>query len=204
MTTYATYCLLKRVIGGAYFCIGKKTSHVTDGMLLQCPLSSFAHLILLQLLLLFLIPLEQKSVRQVHLTFPHNSVKTAPGLDLQTTIVEKCPNGRENGRRSRERAGTVFNDESRFTPEADGHRLHVWRDRGQWSQSAFVLQRHAAITPGVMVESAISYDSRPSLVILHTSLTAQRYVDTILRLVVLPFMARHPGAGFQQDNSGHI
>ncbi|KFM59793.1 hypothetical protein X975_02365, partial [Stegodyphus mimosarum] len=52
-----------------------------------------------------------------------------------------------------------------------------------------------------MVWSAISYDSRLSLVILRTSLTAQQYVDTILRPVALPFMACHPGAIFQQHNA---
>ncbi|KFM72927.1 hypothetical protein X975_16452, partial [Stegodyphus mimosarum] len=39
-----------------------------------------------------------------------------------------------------------------------------------------------------MVWGAISYDSRSSLVILRTSLAAQRYADTILRPVALPFM----------------
>ncbi|KFM65549.1 Transposable element Tc1 transposase, partial [Stegodyphus mimosarum] len=51
-----------------------------------------------------------------------------------------------------------------------------------------------------MVWGAISYNSRSSLVILRTSLTAQRYGDTILRPVALPFIARHPGGIFQQDN----
>ncbi|GFV05708.1 transposable element Tcb2 transposase [Trichonephila clavipes] len=37
--------------------------------------------------------------------------------------------------------------------------------------------------------------------LLYTALKAQQYVDTILRLVVLPFMTRHPGASFQQDNA---
>ncbi|KFM63796.1 hypothetical protein X975_18991, partial [Stegodyphus mimosarum] len=50
-----------------------------------------------------------------------------------------------------------------------------------------------AVTPGVMVCGTISYDSRSSLVILRTSLIAQ-YVDTTLRQVTLPFMARYPGA----------
>ncbi|GFV60852.1 uncharacterized protein TNCV_924661 [Trichonephila clavipes] len=36
--------------------------------------------------------------------------------------------------------------------------------------------------------------------ILHTSLTAQQHVDTILRPVALAFVVRHPGASFQQDN----
>ena len=95
----------------------------------------------------------------------------------------------------------VFSDESRFSLSADDHRVRVWRRQGQRSQSAFVLHRHTAITPGVMVWGAISYDSRSPLVILRTTLTAQRYVDEILRPFALPFMARHSGAIFQQDNA---
>ncbi|GFY23365.1 transposable element Tcb2 transposase [Trichonephila clavipes] len=69
---------------------------------------------------------------------------------------------------------------------------------------AFVLQRHTATTPGVMVWDATSYESRSSLVILQTSLTTKQYVDTILRSVVLSFMARHLEASFQQDNTRSI
>ncbi|GFW32396.1 transposable element Tc1 transposase [Trichonephila clavipes] len=87
----------------------------------------------------------------------------------------------------------VFNDESFFFLEADDHRLRIWRD-----QCAFVLQRPIAIISDVMVWGATSYDSRSFLVILDTSLTAQRYVDTILRPIILPFNASHPGASFQQ------
>ncbi|GFS88540.1 transposable element Tc1 transposase [Trichonephila clavipes] len=66
---------------------------------------------------------------------------------------------------------------------------------------SLVLQRHTTITPDVTMWGAMSYRSRSSLVILHTSLTAQRYVDTILRPVVLFFMARYSGPIFQQDNT---
>ncbi|GFV24650.1 transposable element Tcb1 transposase [Trichonephila clavipes] len=41
----------------------------------------------------------------------------------------------------------VFRDESHFTLETNEHHLHVWRGRGQWSQSAFVLQRRTAMNP---------------------------------------------------------
>ncbi|KFM68158.1 Transposable element Tcb1 transposase, partial [Stegodyphus mimosarum] len=99
----------------------------------------------------------------------------------------------------------VFSDESHFTLEADDHRVCVWRGRSPRSQSAFALQRHTTITPGVVVWDAISYDSRflmtAGLVILRTSFTAQRYVDTILGPVALPFMVLHPGTIFQQDNA---
>ncbi|GFW92264.1 hypothetical protein TNCV_3541501 [Trichonephila clavipes] len=45
------------------------------------------------LLLLFPIPLEQESLHQVHLTFPHSNVT---GLDLQTTVAGKCPSSLED------------------------------------------------------------------------------------------------------------
>ncbi|GFS58983.1 transposable element Tc1 transposase [Trichonephila clavipes] len=95
----------------------------------------------------------------------------------------------------------VFSDGFSFTVEADDHRLRAWTGQRQRSQSAFVLQRYAAIIPDVMVWGAISYDSRSSLVILHTSLIAQRYVKSILRLAELPFIARHSVSRFQQDIS---
>ncbi|GFT51179.1 transposable element Tc1 transposase [Trichonephila clavipes] len=79
--------------------------------------------------------------------------------------------------------------------------LHVCKSRGQRSQSALVLQRNTAITPGMKVWGAISYDSRSSLVGIHRFLTAQQNVDTILLLVVLSFTARHPRTSFQRDNS---
>ncbi|KFM73879.1 Transposable element Tcb2 transposase, partial [Stegodyphus mimosarum] len=98
----------------------------------------------------------------------------------------------------------VFSDESRFTLEADDHRVRVWRGQSQRSQLVFVLQRHTTITPGVMEWSAISYDSRSSLVILPTSLTAERYVDTILRPIALPFMARNPAPFSNKIMPSHI
>ncbi|GFU46263.1 transposable element Tc1 transposase [Trichonephila clavipes] len=52
-----------------------------------------------------------------------------------------------------------------------------------------------------MVRCAISYDRRSSLIILHTSLTAQQYVYTIQRPILLPFLARYPGTNFQEDNT---
>ncbi|GFV89156.1 hypothetical protein TNCV_4913551 [Trichonephila clavipes] len=65
---------------------------------------------------------------------------------------------------------SVFNDESRFTLGADDHLLRVW---GQRSHSAFVSRRHTDITSDVTMWGDISYDRRPSLVILHASLKAQ-------------------------------
>ncbi|GFU85068.1 transposable element Tc1 transposase [Trichonephila clavipes] len=48
---------------------------------------------------------------------------------------------------------------------------------------------------------AIPFDSWTPLVIIRGTLTAKRYVDNILRTVLLPFLLQYPGFIFQQDNA---
>ncbi|GFX25419.1 HTH_Tnp_Tc3_2 domain-containing protein [Trichonephila clavipes] len=94
----------------------------------------------------------------------------------------------------------IFSDESRFSLSADDHRTRVWRRTGQRSDPAFIVERHTAISQGVTVWEAISWDTRSSLVILQGTLTALRYVDDILTPIVLPMLSSRPGAIYQQDN----
>ncbi|GFV30013.1 transposable element Tcb1 transposase [Trichonephila clavipes] len=51
-----------------------------------------------------------------------------------------------------------------------------------------------------MVWGAISFDNRIPLVVIRGTLTAQRYVEDIVRIVLLPFFLQCPGLIFQQDN----
>ncbi|GFX72045.1 transposable element Tcb2 transposase [Trichonephila clavipes] len=95
----------------------------------------------------------------------------------------------------------IFSDESRFSLGADAHRTRVWRRTGQRSDPAFIVERHTAISQGVTVWGAISWDTRSSLVVLQGTLTARRYVDDILTPIVLPMLSSHPGAIYQQDNA---
>ncbi|GFS47101.1 transposable element Tcb1 transposase [Trichonephila clavipes] len=95
----------------------------------------------------------------------------------------------------------IFSDESRFSLSADDHRTRVWRRTGQRSDPAFIVKRHTAISQGVTVWGAISWDTRSSLVVLQGTLTARRYVDDILTPIVLPMLSSHPGAIYQQDNA---
>ncbi|GFV27230.1 DUF4817 domain-containing protein [Trichonephila clavipes] len=88
----------------------------------------------------------------------------------------------------------IFSDESRFSLSADDHRTCVWRRTGQRSDPAFIVERHTAISQGVTVWGAISWDTRSSLVVLQGTLTARRYVDDILTPIVLPMLSSHPGA----------
>ncbi|GFT04667.1 HTH_Tnp_Tc3_2 domain-containing protein [Trichonephila clavipes] len=95
----------------------------------------------------------------------------------------------------------LFSDESRFSLSADDHRTRVWRRTGQRSDPAFIVERHTAISQGVTVWGAISWDTRSSLVVLQGTLTARRYVDDILTPIVLPMLSSRPGAIYQQDNA---
>ena len=44
-------------------------------------------------------------------------------------------------------------------------------------------------------------NGKTDLVIVNENLNAQQYCDQIIRSIVLPFMERHPGFVFQQDNA---
>ncbi|GFV08300.1 transposable element Tcb2 transposase [Trichonephila clavipes] len=94
----------------------------------------------------------------------------------------------------------VFSDESRFNLSSDDNRVRVWRPRGERLNLDFALQRHTAPTAGVMVWGVIAYDTRSSLILIHGTMTVQRYIHDILQPHVLPLMAGLTGAIFLQDN----
>ncbi|GFV34878.1 transposable element Tc1 transposase [Trichonephila clavipes] len=75
----------------------------------------------------------------------------------------------------------------------------VWRRPGQRADPAFLIARHTGLKPRVMAWDAISFDSRRPLVIIRGTLLAQRYVDDILRTVLL--LLQYPGLIFQQYNA---
>ncbi|GFV37212.1 transposable element Tc1 transposase [Trichonephila clavipes] len=95
-------------------------------------------------------------------TFHHFTALAEAGLRSQRPLrcLSLTPQHRQNRLEGCRRRSSwlssdwrciLFSNKSRFTPEADDHCLRVWRGQGQLSQSDFVLQRHIAITPGVIV-----------------------------------------------------
>ncbi|GFX16081.1 transposable element Tc1 transposase [Trichonephila clavipes] len=95
----------------------------------------------------------------------------------------------------------VLSDESRFQLCPDDHPRRVSRRPGQRADPAFIIARHADPQPGIMVWNVISFESRIPLVVIRGTLTTQRYVDDILRTVLLPFLLKSHGLIFQQDNA---
>lgn len=95
----------------------------------------------------------------------------------------------------------IFSDESRFCLHHSDGRVRIRRPRGQRQNLDFAQRRHTALTPGVMVWGAIRYGGRSPLVFIPGTLNAQRYIETILEPVLLPFIQHLPEAVFQQDNA---
>ncbi|UYV61769.1 hypothetical protein LAZ67_1006441 [Cordylochernes scorpioides] len=95
----------------------------------------------------------------------------------------------------------VFSDESRFCLSSDSRRVRVWRRRGERSNPAAIVERLTVRQRGIMVWGAIAYDSRSPLLCIQGTMTAQRYVDDVLRPVTLPYLQGVPNALYQQDNA---
>ncbi|GFV51540.1 transposable element Tc1 transposase [Trichonephila clavipes] len=86
----------------------------------------------------------------------------------------------------------MFSDESHFQLCLDNHQRRVWNRPGQRTDPVFTIARHTGPQPAVMVWSAISFDSRTPLGIIRGTITTRRYVDDILRTVLLPFLLQRP------------
>ncbi|UYV77027.1 hypothetical protein LAZ67_14002920 [Cordylochernes scorpioides] len=95
----------------------------------------------------------------------------------------------------------VFSDESRFCLSSDSRRVRVWRRRGERSNPAAIVERPTVRQRGIMVWGANAYDSRSPLLRIQGTMTAQRYVDDVLRPVTLPYLQGVPNALYQQDNA---
>ncbi|UYV67574.1 ADCY1 [Cordylochernes scorpioides] len=91
--------------------------------------------------------------------------------------------------------------ESRFCLSSDSRRVRVWRRRGERSNPAAIVERLTVRQRGIMVWGAIAYDSRSPLLRIQGTMTAQRYVDDVLRPVTLPYLQGVPNALYQQDNA---
>ncbi|UYV82264.1 Transposase [Cordylochernes scorpioides] len=94
-----------------------------------------------------------------------------------------------------------LSDESRFCLSSDSRRVRVWRRRGERSNPAAIVERPTVRQRGIMVWGAIAYDSRSPLLRIQGTMTAQRYVDDVLRPVTLPYLQGVPNALYQPDNA---
>ena len=97
-------------------------------------------------------------------------------------------------------ATVLFTDESRFVLDMLDRRRRVWRRRGERYANCNVVEHDRYGGGSVMVWGGVSVRSRTDLIVVDGNLTSQRYIDEILRPVVLPFLHQHR-AIFQDDNA---
>lgn len=95
----------------------------------------------------------------------------------------------------------VFSDESRFCLCAHDGRKMVRRRRGERRNLQFAVDRHTALTRGVMLWGAIGYGSKSPLVFIPGVLNANRYIHTVLEPTLIPYLRRLENPIFQQDNA---
>ncbi|GFT95521.1 transposable element Tcb1 transposase [Trichonephila clavipes] len=66
----------------------------------------------------------------------------------------------------------VFSDESIFNLGSDDNRVCVWRPHGERFSHVFDLQKHTALTAGVMVWGAFAYNTLSPLVLVRDTMAA--------------------------------
>lgn len=97
-------------------------------------------------------------------------------------------------------ARVLFSDESRFNLSVADGRVRVFRRRGERFADNCLLERDRFGGGSVMVWGGIMGDRKTDLVVIPGNLNAQRYIDNVLRPVVVPFLRQHPGL-LMQDNA---
>ena len=76
----------------------------------------------------------------------------------------------------------------------------MYRCNGERYRDNCLVERDRFGGGALVVWSGISYGHRTPLVFIDGPLTAQRYIDVILRPVVVPYVRQH-NVTFQQDNA---
>lgn len=102
----------------------------------------------------------------------------------------------------------LFTDESRFCVSHSDGRVRVWRRRNERYADQNVLEVNAWGGPSIMIWGGISINQLVGPVVFQNigpgrgnGVTAQRYVDQVLRPTVLPHFQQHVNMTLQQDNA---
>ena len=96
----------------------------------------------------------------------------------------------------------LFTDESRFCLDHTDGRRRVWRRNGERFQDCCVQAARQGRGGSIMVWGGISDQGKTDLIVVEGNMTGQRYIDQILRPVIVPY-ARNHGPHFQlmDDNA---
>ena len=102
----------------------------------------------------------------------------------------------------RQWSSVLWSDESRFHLRHSDGRTRVWRRRGERYVDPCIQETDHWGGGSVMIWGGISLNHRTPLVVINGNLTAQRYINEVLRPTVIPFFPRHQEVDiFQQNNA---
>ena len=101
---------------------------------------------------------------------------------------------------NRQWATVLFTDESRFLLDMLDRRRRVWRRRGERYANCAIVEHDRYGRGSLMVWGGISVRSRTELLVLNGTLTGQRYINEVIKPVVLPFVQQHHVV-VQDDNA---
>jgi transposase len=97
---------------------------------------------------------------------------------------------------------TMFSDESRFNVSFADRRNRVWRRPGERYADVCIVQHNRYGGGSVHVWGGFSYEHRTPLHVFTVNVTADVYVNQVLRPIVVPFFHNHQDVGiFQHDNA---
>lgn len=96
----------------------------------------------------------------------------------------------------------MFSDESRFSLMHPDGRARVYRREGERLRPNCIQEYQQFGGGSLMVWGGICGDTKTRLVVIQGNLNAQRYIDTVLRPVAVPFLQQQQrGTIFQHDNA---
>lgn len=97
----------------------------------------------------------------------------------------------------------LFTDECKVKLCSDDRRIRVWRRQGERFSDVCIKEIDRFGGPSVMVWAGISLQGKTELVFLNQgTVTAQRYIDEVIRPHVIPFSQRvGPGFWLMHDNA---
>lgn len=85
-------------------------------------------------------------------------------------------------------SNVLFTNESRFSVEGNDRRVRVWRRRGHRFRDYAIAEHDRWGGPSLMVWGGISLGGRTDLYVMRgQTMNAQRYLDNIIRPIVLPY-----------------
>ena len=103
--------------------------------------------------------------------------------------------------RGRQWHNVVFSDESRFNLSGADGRVRVYRRRNERYARNCTVGYNRFGGGGVMVWAAINRNFKSDLIVINVNLTASRYINRIIRPVIVPMFLQRQGLTFQHDNA---